>query len=244
MNILCLGDIIGKPGREALRELLPGIQKEFAIDMTVVNAENAANGSGLTQRLAQEILDAGADVLTLGDHTWDQKEIEEYLPTTDVVIRPANFPEGAPGRGWTIFTTPAGIKVGVVNILGRTFMRHQVECPFRSLEAIVEDIRKETPNIVVDIHAETTSEKVALSHFIDGKVSILFGTHTHIPTADEHVLEKGTAYITDLGMSGPYDSVIGQEKDRIIQRFLTSMPVRFQVASQATRLSGIVVNVD
>ena len=244
MNVLCIGDIVGKPGREALRALLPELRKKHKVDVAVINAENTASGSGLTSRLARQLFDMGCDVLTLGDHTWDQKELEEYLKESDTVIRPANFPEGAPGRGWTIFTTANGVKVGVVNMLGRTFMRHQVTCPFRAADEIIVEIQKETPNIIIDFHAETTSEKVAMSHYLNGRASVLFGTHTHIQTADETILNEGTAYITDLGMTGPYDSVIGQKKDRIIQRFLTSMPIRFQIAEDDIKLCGILVEID
>ena len=244
MNILCVGDIVGKPGREALEGLLKDLKNEFAIDFVVANSENAAGGSGLTSRLAKDFLGIGCDVLTLGDHVWDQKELEPYLLEADQVIRPANFPQGVPGRGWCLRKTSSGLSVGVINLLGRVFMRHQVRCPFEVLKEIVLEIKKETPIIVVDMHAETTSEKVAIGRFIDGQVSVLFGTHTHIQTADEKILPQGTAYITDLGMTGPYDSVIGQDKDAIIKRFLTSMPIRFQVASAEIRLNGIVVQID
>lgn len=244
MNILCIGDIVGKPGRVAIEEALPGLKKEFQIDFVVVNAENAAGGAGLTSKIAQELLKAGCDVLTLGDHVWDQKELEGYLDQTDAVIRPANFPEGTPGRGWCVQKTASGQKIGVVNLLGRVFMRYHLECPFRTLERIIEQIRKETPVVIVDMHAEATSEKVALGHFVDGRVSVVFGTHTHIQTADEKVLPKGTAYITDLGMTGPYDSVIGQRKEDIIKRFLTSMPAKFQVAENDVIVHGVVINVD
>ena len=244
MNILCIGDIVGKPGREAVEGLLAGLKKEFEIDFAVVNAENAAGGSGLTSRIADELLKAGCDVLTLGDHVWDQKDLEGYLDKTDAVLRPANFPDGTPGRGWCVKKLPSGQSVGVVNLLGRVFMRYHLECPFRTLERIVAEIRRETPVIIVDMHAEATSEKVALGHFVDGKVSAVVGTHTHIQTADEKILPRGTAYITDLGMTGPYDSVIGQGKEDIIKRFLTSRPVKFQVAENDIVVHGAVINVD
>lgn len=244
MNILCVGDIVGEPGREAVRWLLNDIKSEFNIDFTIVNAENSAGGAGLTPKIAKELLQLGCDVLTLGDHVWDQKEIEEYLKTTEQVLRPANFPEGAPGKGWVIRKSKSGAKIGVVNLLGRVFMRHQVECPFRKLKSIVEEINRETPNIILDMHAETTSEKVAIGQYIDGQISAVFGTHTHIQTADERILSRGTAYITDLGMTGPYDSVIGQNKESIINRFLSSMPIRFNVASEDVKLCGIVIDVD
>lgn len=244
MNILCVGDIVGKPGRNALESLLGDIKKEFNIDLTIVNAENAAGGSGITTKIAKQFFEMGCDVLTMGDHVWDQKELEEYLNEAEYLIRPANFPEGAPGRGWCIKTTPAGVKVGVVNMMGRVFMRYNVNCPFRLVDAIIEEIKKETPNIIVDMHAEATSEKVAMGHHVNGRVSVLFGTHTHIQTADEKVLSEGTAYITDLGMTGPHDSVIGQNKENIIRRFLTSLPLRFQVACDDVKLHGVVIEVD
>ncbi len=244
MNILCIGDIVGKPGRAALEGLLPDLKKEFAVDFVIVNAENAAGGAGLSSRMAKHFFSIGCDVLTLGDHVWDQKELEPYLQEAEYLIRPANFPEGVPGRGWCIKETASGKKVGVVNLLGRVFMRYNVSCPFRELKKIVEEIKKQTNIIVVDMHAEATSEKVAIGHYIDGEVSALFGTHTHIQTADEKILAKGTAYITDLGMSGPYDSVIGQGKENIIQRFLTSMPIKFSVAKDDVKLHGVVVDID
>ncbi len=244
MNVLCIGDIVGKPGRDALGGLLDDIKRRENIDFTIVNAENSAGGSGLTPRIAKQLFKLGCDVLTLGDHVWDQKELETYLDESTDVIRPLNFPEGTPGVGYCIKETDKGVKVGVVNLLGRVFMRYQVECPFRVLEKAVKEITKETPIIFVDMHAETTSEKVAIGHFADGKVTALYGTHTHIQTADEKILSEGTAYITDLGMTGPYDSVIGQNKVNIIDRFLTSMPKRFKVAQGDGTLSGVVVKLD
>ena len=244
MNILCIGDVVGRPGRAAVAKLLDNLKKEFRVDFVIVNAENAAAGAGLTSSLAKELLDLGCDVLTLGDHVWDQKELIDFLNTTDRVVRPANFPEGAPGKGWCIRRTPAGINVAVVNLLGRVFMRYPVTCPFKELKNIISQVKDQASVIIVDMHAEATSEKVAFGHFADGEVSVVVGTHTHIQTADEKVLPKGTAYITDLGMTGPYDSVIGQNKDEIIERFLTSMPVKFHVAQHDVRLHGVVIEVD
>lgn len=244
MNILCIGDIVGRPGRVAVHNLLDSIRKEFRIDAVIANAENAAGGAGITARIAKGFFHVGCDVLTLGDHTWDQKEIEDYLNEAEFLIRPANFPEGNPGRGWCVKTLSNGQKIGVINLLGRTFMRYPVDCPFRALTKIVEEIRTQTRTIILDMHAETTSEKVAIGRYIDGQVSLVFGTHTHIPTADETILPGGTGYITDLGMTGPYDSVIGQEKDMIIQRFLQSRPVAFKVASGDVRISGVIVQID
>lgn len=244
MKILCIGDIVGKAGREAVKNLLPRLREEIGIEAVIANAENAAAGAGLTPRLADQLFSFGCDVLTLGDHVWDKSELAEYLSGTERLIRPANFPNGAPGRGWCIIKTPSGKKIGIINLLGRVFMRYNVNCPFRELEAIVETIKKETSVIFVDLHAEATSEKIALGHFINGRVTAVFGTHTHVQTADEKILSKGTAYITDLGMTGPHDSVIGQNKEKIIQRFLTAIPSRFEVAQEDIWLNGIVVDVE
>ena len=245
MNILCIGDIVGRPGREAVAYALPRIKKEHGIDFVIANAENASGGSGLIPKNANEILSFGVDVMTMGDHTWDKPEIYPYLQeNAQKIIRPANFPEGVPGVGWTIVTASNGVKVGVINLLGRTFMRYNVLCPFRTLESIIALIKGKASVIIVDMHAETTSEKVAMGHFSDGKVSLVFGTHTHIQTADEKVLPEGSAYITDLGMSGPYDSVIGQDKTKIITRFLTSMPHKFEVARATGTVHGVIVKVD
>lgn len=245
MKILCIGDIVGEPGRRAVKELLGSIKEELGIDLTVVNAENSAGGSGITPRIAEELFKFGCDVLTSGDHIWDKPDIREYLQQDNRnILRPANFPEGTPGRGWCVVKTPQGKKVGIINLLGRVFMRYTINCPFRQLQGIVEKIKEETRVIIVDMHAEATSEKIALSLFIDGQVSAVVGTHTHVPTADETVLPGGTAYITDLGMTGPHDSVIGQNKHRIIERFISSLPSRFEVATGGIRLNGVVIDVD
>ncbi len=245
MNILCIGDIVGQPGREALAKALPKLKQEHSIDFVIANAENASGGCGLTPKNAEEIFACGVDVITLGDHAWDKPEIYPYLQEhTHKIIRPANFPDGAPGAGWAVAAASNGAKVGVINLLGRTFMRYNVNCPFLALEAIAAKIAVQTPVIIVDMHAETTSEKVAMGHFADGKVSLVFGTHTHVQTADEKILPQQTGYITDLGMSGPYDSVIGQDKTKIITRFLTSMPQKFDVAQGEAELHGVMVQVD
>ena len=244
MKIFCIGDVVGKAGCQMLTDSLKGLIQEYGIDFTIVNGENAAGGVGLTPRIAEQIFRAGADLITLGDHTWDRQELVPYLEEEENIIRPANFPEGTPGHGWRILKTGSGTRIGVINLLGRTFMRYNVDCPFRALNKAVDQIRGETPVIIVDFHAETTSEKVALGHFSDGKVSAIVGTHTHIQTADEKILPQGTAYITDLGMTGPYDSVIGQNKHKIIERFFTSRPVRFEVAQDDPCLHGAVIEVD
>jgi len=244
MNILCIGDIVGKPGRKAVEELLPKIKEEFKINFVIANAENAAAGSGVTPRLAEELLCAGCDILTLGDHAWDKKELLEVLDDNLKILRPANFPEGTPGQGLSLTQTVNGQKIAVINLLGRVFIRYNVNCPFKALDLLVEQAKKHTNIIIVDLHAEATSEKIAFGHFADGKVSAVMGTHTHVQTADERILPKGTAYLTDLGMTGPFDSVIGQNKENIIERFLKSMPSKFEVAEGDVALNGAVITVD
>ena len=247
MKVLCVGDIVGKPGRAALFGLLGGLKKKHDLDFVIVNGENAAGGAGITGRMAKAFLHEGVDVVTLGDHTWDRSDITEFLDRTDKIIRPANFPDekATPGAGFTVKETAGGVKVGVLNLLGRTFMRHQVDCPFRKAKEIIDKLKSEGVKVIVlDMHAETTSEKVAIGKYLDGDLSLIFGTHTHIQTADEHVSKKGTAYITDVGMSGPYDSVIGQNKKVIVERFLTALPKRFSVAKGDVRLCGVVADID
>ena len=235
---------MGESGRLAVQKLLPGLKKEFNLDMVMVNAENSAGGSGVTPKTADELFKAGCDVLTTGDHIWDRGEVKDFLNDCRYIIRPANFPDGAPGRGLCVFETGNGKKVAIINLLGRVFMRYNVNCPFREVRTIVNHLKKDIPVIIVDMHAETTSEKRAMGWFIDGEVSAVVGTHTHIQTADETVLPKGTAYITDLGMTGPHDSVIGQNKEKIIERFLTSMTTKFEVATHDTQLHGAVIDID
>ena len=244
MKILCVGDVVGKAGRTLLHDLLPKLKEEFALDLVVVNAENAAGGSGLTPKIASQLFSYGCDVLTLGDHVWDRADLMEYLKESPRIIRPANLPEGVPGKGWCIAETASGQKAAIINLLGRVFMRYNVDCPFRAFERFLGLQQGQTPVVIVDFHAEATSEKVAFGKFSEGKASVVFGTHTHIQTADEAILPQGTAYITDLGMTGPYDSVIGQDTQKIIRRFLTGIPERFEVAKGNPRLNGVLVDVD
>lgn len=243
MNILLIGDITGRPGREVTKELLPELKKRERIDFTIANAENIAGGSGITPDTCEELLEAGIDVLTSGDHIWKQKQIFDIIDTEDRLLRPANYPENTPGSGSGIYKTEKNISVAVINLLGRIFMQ-PIDCPFRSGIQHIKDIEKRTKIILVDMHAEATSEKVAMGWYFDGLVSCVFGTHTHVQTADERILTKGTAYITDLGMTGPFDSVIGRKKEQILERFLSRMPVRFQVAERDVRLNGAVVSID
>jgi len=243
MKVLFIGDIVGSPGRKAIKELVPGIVKKNKISCVIANAENAAGGSGITPPIAEELLGYGADVLTSGDHIWKKKEITEILNSETRILRPLNYPKETPGFGSTVLETTTGVKVGVINLVGRVFMQ-AVECPFRRCREEVEKIRKTTSNIFVDIHAEATSEKIALGWFLDGLVTAVMGTHTHVQTADERVLPEGTAYITDAGMTGPFDSVIGRKKEQILNRFLTQMPTRFEMAEDDVRLNAVIVDFD
>ena len=243
MNILLIGDVVGKPGREAIKKLLPEIKKEFNIEFTVANIENAAGGAGITPNIVDEITDYDVDILTSGDHIWDRREIVTIIDTKNELLRPINYPTEIPGAGYCI-TQKQGKKIGVLNLQGRVFMAPTVESPFKAASESIKVIKSKTPIILVDMHAEATSEKVAMGHFLDGLVSAVVGTHTHVQTADEKILSAGTAYITDLGMTGPCDSVIGQKKEKIIERFVTGIPVRFEVASGDVQLQGVVIDID
>lgn len=240
MKILFIGDIVGKPGRRAVRELLPGIIEERRIDFVIANCENAAAGFGVTAEIIEELYGAHIDVLTSGNHIWDKKEVMEFVDNFETLLRPANYPEGAPGRGSVVIRAPGGIPVGVLNLAGRVFM-HSLDCPFRTAEREIEKLRKRARVIIVDMHAEATSEKIAMGWYLDGKVTAVLGTHTHVQTADERILPGGAAYITDVGMTGPFDSVIGINKDSILRRFLLQIPNKFDVATGDVRLQGVTV---
>ena len=242
MNILMVGDVFGESGRAAVAKHVPALRQQHAIDFCVVNIENAANGFGVTPLIARQALEQGADVLTSGNHIWDKKEIIEYITKENLLLRPANFPAGTPGVGYV--TVKAGAhKVAVLNLMGRVFM-NPIDCPFRKADEVVPELRKDTPVILVDMHAEATSESVAMGWHLDGRVSAVVGTHRHVQTADERVLPGGTAYITDLGMTGPTDGVIGVDRDMILQRFMNQMPVRFEPARGPAALHGVVIVVD
>ena len=243
MNILLIGDITGKPGREIIKTLVPRIRKKENIDFVIANAENIAGGSGITPQTAKELLDSEIDVLTSGDHIWKQKLVFDIIDSETRILRPANYPENTPGAGAGVFKLKNNISIGVINILGRIFM-DPIDCPFKAASRHIQEIKKQTNIIFVDLHAEATSEKVAMGWYLDGDVSCVFGTHTHVQTADEKILPKGTAYITDLGMCGPFDSVIGRKKEQVLERFLSRMPVRFQVADGDVRLNGAIVTID
>lgn len=243
MRILFIGDIVGQPGRFAVRERLDRLVDRCQVDLVVANGENAAAGFGLTVDIVRELFDLGIDVITSGNHIWDKKEIFPSLEAEPRLLRPANYPPGAPGRGCGVFSTAAGLRVGVLNLEGRVFMNN-LDCPFRAADRLLEDLRRQTPIILVDFHAEATSEKVALGHYLDGRVSAVVGTHTHIQTADERILPGGTGYLTDAGMTGSLDAVIGIRKELAIERFLTQLPVRFEVAKKEIALCGALFEVD
>lgn len=243
MKILFIGDIVGSPGRDAVKTLLPALQKEHQLDFVVANAENAAAGSGITPRIAEELFTYGINVLTSGDHIWKKRDVLEIINQEGRILRPINFPAGAPGRGSGVFKAANGSKVGVINLQGRVFME-ALDCPFKAARQAQEELALETKIIIVDIHAEATSEKVALGWYLDGRVSAVLGTHTHIQTADERILPGGSAYISDVGMTGPYDSVIGRRKEDVLARFITLVPTRFEVAEGDVQLHGVVVDID
>jgi metallophosphoesterase (TIGR00282 family) len=243
LTILFLGDIVGEPGRSAVIAHLPRLKEQHAVDFIIVNGENAAGGRGITGNIAIALLRAGAAVITTGDHIWDQKEIFAYIPTEPRLLRPVNYPAGAPGKGSCFLDTAKG-RVGVINVQGRTFMQPILENPFHALEIAVEEMRRETPVIFVDVHAETTSEKIAIGRFLDGKVSAVIGTHTHVQTADEQIFPGGTAFLCDAGMCGPANSILGRTIDPIVNRFVSNLPALFPVARGDVRLCGALVSID
>ena len=243
MRILFVGDIVGRPGRDVLERRLGALRAELEVDVCIVNGENAADGIGITPRLAEQLLAAGADAITLGNHTWRRSEIGPYLGTSDRVVRPANFPAASPGRGLAIVPARDGTQIAVINVLGSLFLE-----PARSMwelvDELVDEAHRDTPVVVVDVHAEATSEKVALARWLDGRATAVLGTHTHVQTADARILPGGTAAMTDVGMTGPHDSVIGVEADLAIRRMRTGMPVRFETAQGGVRLEGALVDCD
>jgi hypothetical protein len=242
MRILMIGDIVGRPGRRAVKENVPDIRKEFGISFVIANGENAAGGNGITQETAAELFSCGIDVLTGGNHIWDKKESFAFISGEPRLIRPANYPPGVPGVGYGVYPVD-GYKLAVVNLSGRVFMSY-IDCPFRKADDILSELSPLTSLIVIDFHAETTSEKIAFGWYLDGRVSAVLGTHTHVQTADERVLPGGTAYITDVWMTGPQDSVIGVKTDVIIDRFLTQLPRRFEVAASPYQFDACVVTLD
>jgi 2',3'-cyclic-nucleotide 2'-phosphodiesterase len=243
MRILFIGDIVGRPGRELVRRGLAGIVDQHRIDIVIANAENAAAGFGITREIGDQLLDYGVDVMTSGNHIWDKREAIDYIGAESRLLRPANYPAGVPGNGSYLARTRDGQSVGVINLMGRVFMLN-IDDPFACALRQIDAMRQRTRVIFVDFHAEATSEKIAMGWHLDGKVTALVGTHTHVQTADERILPKGTAYLTDVGMTGPHDSVIGVEIDAALGRFLNAMPTRFETATANPRLNAVVVQAD
>ena len=243
LTVLFLGDIVGEPGRNAVIARLPELKEKHALDFIIVNGENAAGGRGITGKITIDLLRAGVSVVTTGDHIWDQKDIIAFLGLEPRLLRPLNYPEGAPGSGSIVLETPKG-KIGVISVQARTFMQPILENPFRAVEGTVKKMREETSNIVVDAHGETTSEKIALGRFLDGKVSAVIGTHTHVQTADEQIFPGGTAFMCDAGMCGPVNSILGRKIEPIINRFISNLPASFPVAGGEVRLHGALIEID
>ncbi|MEW6546624.1 MAG: TIGR00282 family metallophosphoesterase [Bacillota bacterium] len=244
VRVLFVGDVVGKPGRQLLAQLLPSYLEEGKLDLVVANGENAAGGLGITPEVAAELFAMGVDVLTSGNHLWDKKEVMPFLEREERLLRPLNWPGDPPGRGSLVLQSRSGILVAVACAMGRVFAPVLLDCPFRALAREVERLRAQTPVILVDFHAEATSEKVAMGWFLDGRVSAVIGTHTHVQTADEVVLPRGTAYITDAGMTGPWHSVIGVRTEIIVQRFLDQLPSRFDVARGPRQFNAVSIDVD
>ena len=243
LTVLFLGDIVGEPGRSAVIGRLPQLKEKHALDFIIVNGENAAGGRGITGKITIELLRAGVSVITTGDHIWDQKDIAAFIDSEPRLLRPLNYPDGAPGNGSIVLETAKG-KIGVINIQARTFMQPILENPFRAVEAAVMKMREETTNIIVDAHGETTSEKIALGRFLDGKVSAVIGTHTHVQTADEQIFPGGTAFMCDAGMCGPINSILGRAIEPIMNRFVSNLPASFPVAGGEVRLRGAFIEID
>ena len=243
IRILFIGDIVGRPGRNVIIDKIAHWRKQFELDVVLANAENASGGNGLTTRNAGELFDSGVDFLTGGNHIWKQKDYPDMFKTWPNVIRPANYPDEVPGKGWSILEFKDEVKIGVMNLQGRVFM-DPIDCPFRKADEIVEILREETSVIIVDMHAEATSEKVAMGYYLDGRVSAVMGTHTHVQSADERILPGGTAYMTDLGMTGPRDGVLGVDAEAILKRFITGLPVRFSIAMGPTIVNSAIISID
>ena len=243
MRILMIGDIVGRPGRRAILENLNELRREMNIDFVIANGENAAAGHGITKEIAKQLFNAGVDVFTMGNHVWNKKEIFDYIEKEKRLLRPANYPPGTPGAGYQLYETKKGVTIGVVNVSGRIYMQ-ELDCPFRTMDHILKQLQDQTNLIFVDFHAEATSEKVAMGWYLDGKVTAICGTHTHVQTADERILPNGTAYITDIGMTGPRDSVIGVTTEIVLEKFITQMPRRFEVADTTYQLNAVVIDVN
>ncbi|HEY0828305.1 MAG TPA: TIGR00282 family metallophosphoesterase [Bacilli bacterium] len=242
MKVLFIGDIVGNIGRKALKETLPFLKTKFAPDVIIVNGENAANGRGINQQIAREFFEIGVHGITMGNHVWDQKEIFDFIELEERMVRPANFPAGTPGRGYTLIKAN-GKELVIVNLQGRTFLP-SLDCPFVSIDTILDQLKRKHKNILVDLHAEATSEKISLGWYLDGRISVLVGTHTHVQTNDDVILPLGTAYITDVGMVGSRDGVLGMERSAVLQKFMTQMPVRFTVAEGKWQLHAVLIEIN
>jgi hypothetical protein len=247
VKLLFIGDIVGQPGRNAVKTLLPKLREQHALDFVIANGENSAGGSGITPKIAEELFSAGVDVITSGDHLWDQKEVMELLASEKRFLRPLNYPAGTPGQGSGIFefrTPRSALRIAVLNVQGRTFMQPPLENPFLLAAEELKQLSERTKIIFVDFHAEATSEKIAFGRFLDGRVSAVVGTHTHVQTADEQIFPGGTAYLTDAGFTGPHESVLGREIEPVVKKFLTGMPQRFEVARNHVLLHGAVIEIE
>lgn len=243
VKILFIGDVVSSPGRTMVEEYLPRLRNKYHPHVVIINGENAAGGKGMTEKIYKQFLEWGAHVITMGNHTWDKKEIFDFIDQEKYIIRPANFPEGTPGKGM-VFINVNGIEIAIINLQGRTFLP-PLEDPFRTIDILIEQAKKRTNIIFVDFHAEATSEKQAMGWYVNGRVSTVVGTHTHVQTADERILPEGTGYITDVGMTGPYDGILGVEKEAVLNRFLTQLPVRFDVVKSGRKqLNGVFVTID
>lgn len=243
MRILFFGDIFGEPGREALKNFMPEIKSKYQPDFCIANGENAAGGRGISYNIAQEIFDCGIDVITMGNHTWARKEVLRIIDSGIKIIRPANYPKGVPGKG-KLVVEKKGIRLAVINLLGRIYMEQPIDCPFQTIDRELSCLKGQADHILVDFHGEATSEKIAMGYYLDGRVSCMVGTHTHVQTADEKILENGTAYITDVGMCGPADGVIGVNRELIIKKFTLGLPIQHEPAKGKSQINAVVITLD
>jgi len=242
MKILFIGDVVGSPGRDMVTEFLPKLKAKYHPHLTIINGENAASGKGITEKIYRGFLEAGAQVVTLGNHTWDKKDIFGFIDDAKYMIRPANFPEEAPGKG-IVYYNYNGQEIAVISIQGRTFLP-PIDCPFKTVDNLIDQAKRKVNVIFVDFHAEATSEKQAMGWYLNGRVTAVVGTHTHVQTSDNRILDKGTAYITDVGMTGPYDGILGVSREPVLKRFITSLPARFDIAEGRSQLNGVIVDID
>ncbi|MCP4724018.1 MAG: TIGR00282 family metallophosphoesterase [bacterium] len=243
MTVLFIADIVGEPGINIVLDQISHLKEEHNVDFCIANGENASRGKGITKTIVNQLVDNGINAITSGNHIWEKQQFAKHMEKFTMVLRPANYPEGNAGYGYSIHTIGSDTKLAVLNLQGRTYLP-SIDCPFRTAEKIIKELRRETKNIIIDMHAEATAEKLAFAHFVDGKVSAVIGTHTHVQTADEKILKKGTAYITDVGMTGPADSVIGLNKKIAINRFIYQIPIRYQIAEGNARLDGVILKIN